>query len=181
MIAAVANGAVVCLFTHDLIQQDVKQETSLLGERRSAVNPKTGEERPLYEQLVMDEEYDYLFRRLFNEAQSVVLAAIPGRYLKGTPTDFKPLLEHREYDNNKDWILAIRPGENGMPMQYRKAWDSEVEGLLTDYITYRWLETKSPEDAQGYFVRVASRAETLKKLLAKGRQTARGRWGSVLP
>lgn len=179
MIGTYWKSALTYLFTHDLIQQDVKQETSLIAERRFAVNKKTGEETPLYEQLVMDEEYDYLFRRLFNEAQAAVISVIPSRCLKDTPTDLKPLLEHREYDDNKDWLLVLRAPERFAP-QYRKALDSEIEGLLVDLICFRWLETKSPEDAQGYFVRSEQRKEAIKKILSKGYK-AEGRWPSILP
>lgn len=180
MIGAYYLGRLVYLFTHDLIQQDVKQETSLIAERRTAVNRQTGEEKPLYEQLVMDEEYDYLFRRLFGEAQAEVMAAIPSRCLRETPTDLKPLvLEHREYDDNRDWLLVLHTPE-AFSRQYRKALDSTIEGLLVDYICWRWLETKSAEDAQWYLARIEPRKGEIKKVMAKGYRSE-GRWPSVLP
>lgn len=180
MIGLFWKKALIHTFTHELIQQDVKQETSLIAERRFSVNRQTGETTPLYEQLVMDEEYDYLFRRLFSEAQAQVLSAIPSRCVEETPTDLLPyLIEHREYDDNKDWLLVLKPAKS-FPMQYRKALDSEIEGMLVDYICYRWLETKSAEDAAGYLGRVDGRKEAIRKILAKGYR-AEGRWPSILP
>lgn len=154
------------IYTHDNIQQRVKEETSLLGERRRRVR-SDGIEVELFDEIVFDEEYESLFRRLFLEAHAELLTGISSNYLKDTPTDLTPVFrEFPDYRQDRDFLLWLN-----MPCdfteQYRKSIDVKIEQFIIDYICWRWLETKSPQDAATYFGRWNDAKEKVKKMLAR--------------
>jgi hypothetical protein len=141
------------IYTHDNIQKAVKQETSLLAERRYG-ETDAGGRAPLLDELVMDEEYDVLFKRYFNSAHASLLSAIPARYVAETPTDLESVFtEFPDFTQDRDFCLFVRLPDD-FPEQYRKSIDYKLEQYMIDYVCYRWLETKSPEDGVSYYSRL---------------------------
>jgi hypothetical protein len=154
------------IYTHDEIQKAVKLETSLLAERRKKQAPD-GSETIMFDELVMDEEYDILFRRLFLDGHAEVVMRIPSRYLADTPTDLQSVFtEYPDFRQDRDFGLWLSMHE-GFPMQYRKSIDIKLQQFLIDYICYRWLETKSPEDAATYFSRLDKTIEDVQRMLIR--------------
>ncbi|NDV46106.1 hypothetical protein D0T49_03500 [Paludibacter sp. 221] len=154
------------IYTHDLIQQLVKQETSLLAERRFT-ELKDGSKESLFDKLVMDEEYDVLFRRLFGEAHADIITKIPVNYLADTPTDLEPVYrEFPDFSVDRDFNLYLEM-HNDFPLQFRKSIDIKIQQYLIDNICYRWLETKSPNDAATYYSRLDKAIEDIKSLLIR--------------
>lgn len=162
------------IYTKDLIQRAVKMETSLLAERRPSPTqsqPPSGSpltEVEMYnDTLVMDEEYEELFRRLFFQAHAEVILHIPSNYLTDTPTDLAPVFrEFPDFRQDRDFALWLRMHDD-FPVQYKKSIDIKIEQLLIDYICYRWFETKSPQDAMTYYSRLEPTADEIKRLLVR--------------
>ena len=163
------------VYTHDRIQNGVKEETSLIAVRRNYVPPtdRRGAQvniaggQPLFKELVMDEAYDTMFRRLFLEAHAEVVKVIPTRYLQTTPTDLTPVYhEFPDFHKDRDFLLFVDVGDN-YPPQYRKSIDILIQRYLIDYICYRWFETKSPEDAVTFFGRLEKTTQDIVNLLNK--------------
>lgn len=132
-------------FSHDRIFKGVKQEASLLAERRTDTQGNS-----LFEDLVFDEEYDIKFRELFSDAQANVVAALSA-YMKEIPSDTF------YYDNSGitdecDFHLYLFLPEEFLPAMAAPL-QSKIREYLTAFILYRWLETKSPADAQMFFER----------------------------
>ncbi|MDR2684256.1 MAG: hypothetical protein LBB53_02595, partial [Prevotellaceae bacterium] len=143
----------IFIYTHDLIQKAVKLETSLLAERRSE-QTKDGTVVNLFDELVMDEEYDVMFRRLFLEAHAELLSSMPSCFIKNTPTDLRPVFrEFPDFRRDRDFVLWLEVSD-AYPQQYKKSIDIKIELFLIDYICYRWLETKSPNDSAVYLLRL---------------------------
>ena len=141
------------LYTHDNIQKLVKQETSYIAERRASPTLNQGENfgsqaGELYNDLlVMDEEYDILFKRLFDEAHAEIVFNISSRHLAETPTDLEPVFrEFPDFSQDRDFPLWLDV-DGSFPMQYKKSIDIKIQQFIVDYICWRWLETKSPADA----------------------------------
>ncbi len=160
------------IYTHDKIQKGVKLETSLLAERRFETD-KNGNKKSLFEMLVMDEEYDILFKRLFNQAHADVILAIPNAYLRETPTDMQELYsEFPDFSVDRDFSLWLNMSDS-FTLQNKKSIDIKIEEYLIADIVYRWLETKSPNDAKAYLVRREKCAEDIRKLLSKRNRSIR--------
>ena len=162
-------------YTHDRIQNGVKEETSLIAVRRNMLPPtdRRGAQmslvggQPLFDKLVMDEAYDTLFRRLFLEARSDVVEVIPARYLQTTPTDLTPVYhEFPDFRHDRDFILFVDVGNN-YPPQYRKSIDTKIQEFLICRICYKWFETKLPEDAATFFSRAEKAKDSILNLLNK--------------
>lgn len=154
------------IFTHDNIQKGVKLETSLLAVRHREQSPK-GEEVSRYEELVMDEGYDVLFKRLFEQAHAEVIATIPSQYIAHTHTDLTPVVrEFADFSKDRDFVLWVDMPEE-FPMQYRKSIDIKVEQFMIDYICWRWFETKLPQEAISYYGRLESTKEEIQRMLNK--------------
>jgi len=138
--------------TKDNIQQGVKQETSHLAERR--FKETSNGTQDMFNELVMDEAHDIAFKRYFNQAHAEIMKYIPPEYLHGTPTDLTPVLrEFPDFRQDRDFNLWLIAPIGFLP-NYRKSIDIKIEQFLIDYICYRWLETKSPNDAMAYFARL---------------------------
>lgn len=160
-------------YTHDNIQKLVKQETSYLAERRSDTPLKQGDNfgsqsgELFNDLLVMDEEYDVLFRRLFDEAHAEIILRIPSKYLAPTPTDLTPTLhEFPDFSKDRDFSLWLTM-HCDFPMQYKKSIDIKLQQFIVDYICYRWLENKSPRDASGYFGRLEKTMDDINRLMMR--------------
>lgn len=165
------------LYSKDLIQRGVKMETSYLAERRPYPHPAPAvSDLPdsenlrgeMYnELLVMDEEYDELFRRLFFQARAEISANIASRYLSNTPTDLEPVYrEFPDFRQDRDFALWLdMPCD--FPLQYQKSIDIKIEQFLIDYVCWRWLETKSPADAVTYQARLEQLKEDIRLLLVR--------------
>lgn len=154
------------IHTKDNIQSAVKQETSLLAERRYR-ELKGGEREELLDELVMDEEYDDLFKRLFRQAHAELITNISSNYLAETPTDLSPVFsEFPDFRQDRDFSLWLDMHED-FPPQYRKSIDIKTEQFLIDYVCYRWLENKSPNDARYFLLRQEKTLEDIKRLLVR--------------
>ncbi len=154
------------VFTHDTIQKGVKLETSLLAERRFEVN-KNGDKRSLFDTLVMDEEYEILFKRLFNQAHSEIVLSIPSDYIRNTPTDMQELYsEFPDFSVDKDFSLWLNM-PSSFPLQYKKSIQTKIEEYLIANICYLWFQTKSPNDAKVYLMNKEKCEVDIRRLLNK--------------
>jgi len=146
-------------YSHDNIFASVKQEASLFAVRKFDQN---GDD--LFNQLVFDEAYLIMFRQLFFEAQAEVTVALSG-YMKDIPVASE-YFETQDFFENRDYVFYL-----AMPDDWNyhlfKPVDIKVKEFLTAYIMYRWLETKSPQDAATYLQRATSVLEDAKTLLDK--------------
>jgi len=147
------------LFSHDDIFRGVKQESSLLAERRFDPQGST-----LFEELVFDEEYLVLFRRLFFEAQANLIPTVSA-YLKYNSFN-DGFFETQDFTDDRDLSLHLL-----MPADYHdaytKATDIKIKEYFIAYIMYRWLETKMPQDAATFLQRSAASLIDIKNNLEK--------------
>ena len=152
------------LFTHDAIQNAVKEETSLLAERR----PDSADPTALYnDQLVMDEEYDTLFRRLFQDSHAEIITHISSNYLADTPTDIDAIFsEFPDFSEERDFALWLTMHDD-FPSQYIKSTGIKLKQFVIDYICWRWLETKAPNEAVSYYNRTQYVMKDVKELLIR--------------
>lgn len=135
--------------THDTIKRYVHEETSYIAERTFRENTQ-GEAIEMLDELVMDEEYDHLFRRLFAEAKSDVIYSISPIYLAETPTDLSSVfLEYHDFRADRDFSLWLDVPTT-FPMQYKKTIDTKIQQYIIYYIMWKWLDTKMPEIAVTY-------------------------------
>ena len=156
---------IILIYTDHNIFSGVKAETSYLAERRFRETPNG--EASMFDELVFDEEYQIMFKRLFQQAHSEVMKYIPPQYLKDTPTDIDEVYrEFADFSQDNDWVLYLDM-PSGFTEQYRKSIDIKIEQFLIDYICWRWLETKSPPDAAFYFARLEPTMRDVLRLLAR--------------
>lgn len=150
--------------SHDTIQRYVHQETSYLAKRRFRENTQ-GEAIEMMDELVMDSEHDYLFRRLFQEAKSEIIFVIKPAFIADTPTDLKSVFaEYPDYRRDRDFALYLDV-PNTFPVQYHKSIDTKIQQYLIDYILWRWLETKAPEEAATFKARLEKLVLEINNLL----------------
>jgi len=157
------------IFTHDQIQKAVKMETSLLAIRRKQQNA-AGETEDMLKELVMDEQYEPMFKRLFFQAHAEVISKISVNYLMDTPTDFTS----NDYKAERDFVLFLNM-HCDFPLQYKPSIEIKLEQYLIDYICYRWLETKSPNDAATYASRLQPTIQEIQVLLIRKTQPLKRR------
>ena len=154
------------MYSHDNLQRLVKEETSLLAERRDEIT-KDGQTIDRFGLLVMDEEYETMFRRLFSEASAELMTVIPVRLVQHTPTDLLPVFnEFPDFSKDRDFVLFLAMPHNFAP-QYKHSIDALIQRFLIDYICWRWFETKSPVDAETYFNRLEKTKRDILDLLNK--------------
>jgi len=147
------------IYSHDNIFASVKQEASLFSIRKYDQNGDN-----LFEQLVFDEAYLRLFRQLFFEAQAEVTVAFSG-YMKDVPVE-PDYFETQDFFENRDYVFYLAMPDDWNFHLYKPV-DIKVKEFLTAYIMYRWLETKSPQEAAAYLQRAASVLQDAKTLLDK--------------
>lgn len=132
------------IFSHDYILEAVKQESSLYAERKTS---DTGES--LFEQLVFDDEYYRKFRELFFDAQAAVIDRFGAymQYTAGSSTTY--FFEESDFSIDRDFTFDLL-----MPDDYNQFYNKQVSiktrEYLVAYIMYRWLETKSAQEAAIY-------------------------------
>lgn len=154
------------IFTHDLIQKGVKMETSYLAVRRKQ-QTASGEMTEMLNELVMDEDHQILFKRLFLQAQSDIISNISVNYLADTPTNLNSLNSNfSDFRDDRDFALFLNM-HNDFPLQYKRSIAVKLEQYLIDSVCYRWLETKSPDDAQTYQERLDPTLKEIKILLVR--------------
>lgn len=154
------------IFTRDLIQKAVKLESSLVAVRRKEQS-SDGQTIELFDQLVMDEAYEVLFKRLMLEAHSDIITNIPSNFLAATPTDLTPVWsEFPDFRQDRDFVLYMRM-HNEWPLNYQKSVDVKIQQYLIDYILWKWFETKSPNDAAVYQSHLSTIMADIKTLLNK--------------
>jgi len=147
------------IYSHDNIFASVKQEASLLAERKFDPNGEA-----LFEQIVFDEEYLRLFRQLFFEAQAEVSAALSA-YMKDVPVD-ADYFETQDFYENRDYIFHLVMPDDWNYHLYKPV-DIKVKEFLTAYIMYRWLETKLSGEASVYLQRATLVLDEAKTMLNK--------------
>jgi hypothetical protein len=163
------------IFTRDWLQKAVKAETSLLAVRRQK-KLADGSVTDMMEELVMDEAYEVMLRRLFLEAHAELISKLSVNYLIDTPTDLSSLLqEFPDFRQDRDFSLWLNVS-NEWPRQYQKTLDIKMQQFLIDYVCWRWLETKSPEDALSYAQKLPGTSNQIKELLIR-----RTRPGKIRP
>lgn len=154
------------IITGDTLSKAVKLETSLLAMRRKKQQPD-GSLREMLDELVLDEDNAILFKRLMNEAHADIITNISSNMLADTPTDMEPVLtEFPDFRQDMDTILYLNM-HNDWPMQYKKSVDIKIRQYMIDYICWRWLETKSQEDAVTYQSRLYDTLESIRHLLVR--------------
>ena len=132
------------IFSWDDIFRSVKQESSLLAERKVDAAGNS-----LFNQLVFDEEYEILFKKLFLEAQAYI-DDVASAYNKGIPVD-ADYLETQDFSKERDYIIQLNMPQSIM-IQASKAADIKIKQFLVDYIMYVWLRTKLPNEAEIYSI-----------------------------
>jgi hypothetical protein len=152
----------------DDIRELVKEETSIIAKRRPAPPPLPHEttlqrEELFNDLLILDEENETMFNRLFQEAHAEVISRVNAKFIKETTTDVG------DGDGNSVIILNM-PDE--WPIQYERSVGFKVRQFIVDYIVWRWLEGKSPGDAAMYFSRLDETVKDIQGLL--------NRWGRPL-
>lgn len=157
------------IFSHDYILETVKQESSLYAERKVS---DTGES--LFEKLVFDEEYDRKFRELFFDAQASVIDRF-GAYMQyAADSDTEYFFEESDFSIDRDFTFNLL-----MPDDYNQFYNKQVSiktrEFLVSYIMYRWLETKSPQEAAIFKMRADSALMDARAYLEK--RIARSRAG----
>jgi len=130
------------VFSHDNIAEAMKQESSLYAERKL-----TEEGNSLFDELVFDEEYYRKFRELFFDAQAMVMDRFSA-YMQ-YESDESYLFEESDYTVDRDFAFTLL-----MPDDYNQFYNKQVSiktrEFLIAYIMYRWLETKSVQEAMIY-------------------------------
>ena len=141
--------AVPYVFSHDHIAEGMKQESSLFAERK-----RTQEGETLFEEFVFDEEYYRKFRELFFDAQALVMDRFSA-YLQYESAGEPYIFEESAYTIDRDFSFTLL-----MPCDYNRMYSKNVSiktrEFLIAYIMYRWLETKSPDEAVIYKERADS-------------------------
>ncbi len=154
------------IITGDVLSKAVKLETSLIAMRRRTQQPD-GSIIEMINELVFDEDNEILFKRLMNDAHAEIITNISSNMLAETPTDMEPVLtEFPDFRQDMDTILYLNMHED-WPLQYKKAVDIKIRQYMIDYICYRWLETKSPNDAVTYQSRLYNTLEDIRRLLVR--------------
>lgn len=138
--------AVPYIFSRDNILEAVKQESSLYAERKISEGGQS-----LFEQLVFDDEYYRKFRELFFDAQAIVMDRY-GVYMQYTVPVEQYFFEEADFSIDRDFTFTLL-----MPDVYNQFYNKHVSiktrEFLVAYIMYRWLETKSPQEAAVYKMR----------------------------
>lgn len=132
------------IFTHDHILEAVKQESSIYAVRKT-----TEEGDSLFDQFVFDEDYFRKFRELFFDAQAMVIDRY-GAYMQYTTDDEGAyLFEESDFSKDRDFNFSLL-----MPNDYNQFYNKHVSiktrEFIVSYIMYRWLETKSQQEAALY-------------------------------
>lgn len=154
------------VFTHDLIQKGVKMETSYLAmlKKQQTDDPAID---AMLDKMIMDEDHEILFKRLFLQAHSDIISKISVNYLKDTPTDLQSISTNfSDFREDRDFCLFLNM-HCDFPLQYKKSIEVKLEQYLIDCICYRWLETKSPNDAVTYKSRLEPTLQEIQKLLIR--------------
>lgn len=135
------------IFSHSSIAEAVKQESSLYAERKH-----TAEGDTLFEELVFDEEYYRKFRELFFDAQAMVIDRFSAYMQYETNEEEAYIFEEVDYTKDIDFYFVLL-----MPSTFNKFYSKpasiKTREFIIAYIMYRWLETKSPEEAAAYKTR----------------------------
>jgi len=159
------------VFAHDIIFSGVKQESSLLAERRFK---ETGES--LFDELVFDEEYLIKFRELFFDGQSEVTAVL-SPYMRDVPTEAE-VFNEKDFFESRDYAFVLMMPEDFNSHLMRPV-NIKIREYFIAYIMYRWLETKLPQEAATYKGRAdeaLSKVKTFSNILSKPLRRKHGFW-----
>ena len=148
------------IFQHDVLFQAVKQEASQLAARRSNENGET-----LFDLLVFDEGYLSRFRELFFNARAE-LGIILSPYQKDIPaaTGF---FERKDFSKDRDYTVSIGVNDD-FNMHLSRVIEDYIYTFLKDHIMYKWLETKSPRDAETFLYSKENYKQKIKNTLETG-------------
>lgn len=152
------------IITKDFLAKAVEQETSHLAAIRRS---EDGLEQ--IDDLVMDGDQEVLFKRLMNDAKAEVINNIGSNYLIDTPTDLEAVYtEFPDFRQDRDFNLWLNMHDDFL-MQYRKSIEIKMQQYMIDYICYRWLEKRSPKDAQTYASRLVDTLTDIRQMLIRKR------------
>lgn len=145
---------IVVVQTHDDIFKGVKQESSLLAERRT-----DQQGTPTFEELVFDEEYITLYRELFFDARANVESACSAYMLPEGEMYF----DNQNFDIERDLVLQLEIPD--FKSQMINNVSIKMKAYLVAYIMYRWLETKLPGEAGTYLSRANETLKDMKRFM----------------
>ena len=117
----------------------------------------------------MDGDQEVLFKRLMNDAKAEVINNIGSNFLIDTPTDLEAVYtEFPDFRQDRDFNLWLNMHADFL-MQYRKSIEIKMQQYMIDYICYRWLEKRSPKDAQTYASRLVDTLTDIRQMLIRKR------------
>jgi hypothetical protein len=140
--------------THDEIFKGVKQESSLLAERRT-----DQQGTPTFDELVFDEEYLILFRDLFFDGRSNVESACSA-YFRELDSNY---FESNNMEAEKDFTVQLEIKD--FLQQMANNVSMKMKYYLVAYVMYRWLETKLPQEAATYYARAETHLQDMKRYM----------------
>jgi hypothetical protein len=145
------------VFRADEVARAVEAETAYAGERA-----RDDAGRVMVDEIVMDEEYGVLFRRLFLEARARVLQVAGSR---ARVTGF-PRFDAADFDEERDFCFCLEEMDDAGA----RVVDALVMDLLVYRVAGRWLEGKLPGLAGTFLERAEEAGDAIKRcLVARGR------------
>ncbi len=158
------------IYSHDLMFEAVKQEASLLAIRKADSDGNS-----LFENLVFDEAYLPTFRQLFFNAQGQIIPSLSG-YLKDVPIS-PQYFERQDFSKNRDYTFVLAMPDR-FNMHMARPIEDYIFSFIKDHIMYKWLETKSPNDASVFRLNTEQYKMNLMSALAKRTMVIRrrGHW-----
>jgi hypothetical protein len=104
-----------------------------------------------------------------NDAKAEIINNISSNYMIDTPTDLEAVYtEFPDFRQDRDFNLWLNMHADFL-LQYRKSIETKMQQYMIDYICYRWLETKSPNDAATYFSRLDGTLADIRQMLIRKR------------
>ena len=142
-------------FKSEDIRRAVEMETAYLGERIVDGNGGTR-----LDELLMDEEHEVLFRRLFLEARAeVLLFASPWCRGAGSLS-----FDAGDFSDGRDFLVSLEISRPGM----QDVADAKIKEYLVTYILYRWFETKYPDAAALFAARSGAAMAAIRRAAMAG-------------
>jgi hypothetical protein len=148
---------IVFVFSHDVIFDGVKQESSLL-----AIRMRDEQGNGLFDEFVFDEDYLTKFRELFFDARAA-MDFILSKYMKEVPVDVL-YSEAKDFSKERDYEVFLSMPDH-WNFHLSSPLNSKIKEFLIAYILWRWLETKDTGRAIIYKSRSESVDEEIKRML----------------
>ncbi len=142
----------------DFIFQLVKQESSLLAVRRT---DKEG--NPLFQQMVFDEAYMFLFHQLFLDAQAEVTPVLSAYIIQSPAPEY---IDDQDLEQGENYTVSLNMPDDFM-RSYTSVINTKIKEFFIAHIMYRWLETKLPQEAATYLDRAQKALSDIKSSLER--------------